>query len=306
METNFLGYDPNFLGEDLSVPIPKLPETTLQSVARQIENKDHIIPYGNFSLVQHATRKFPLLTASNIHASQFQKITRDEVGDGWKKDPRIPENMQLGLELYRAEKSDFDRGHMVKREDVQWGEAQSFALNAAQSTFYYTNAVPQHSRMNQRLWRKLEDYILHDEAIAQKLRINVFTGPVLRSSDPNFVTKVDEEFVKLPTLFWKIIYFTKSDGKLYRVGFLMGQKELLVKDKIIEIVSKSIDPFGEFEHGDTFQVNLSLIESLTQIDFPPAIEPKQDDRSVKLVLEQIEIPGSKMMGGKERIQGLTL
>src|SRR3546814_8573174 len=120
------------------------------------------------------------LTATNIDGLQFKKVPRK---DSWRKDTRISKEFQFGKELYTAPKSNFDKGHMTKREDVQWGETFGIAFNAANSTFYYTNAVPQHNDLNRVIWRSLEDYILHHETKKNELRLCVFTGTVLTVSN---------------------------------------------------------------------------------------------------------------------------
>src|SRR6185369_6425672 len=125
------------------------------------DNPDCIANYINYSVVLSRTRKFPFFTASNIDGAKFKKVKRK---DAWRKDKRINEKYQLGKELYGAEKSDFDRGHMTKREDVQWGDSVEEAKLGADSTFFFTNSVPQHAKLNQKIWLNLENYVLHKEA----------------------------------------------------------------------------------------------------------------------------------------------
>jgi len=187
---------------------------------------------------------------------------------------------------------------MVKREDVQWGKNIKEATTNARITFFYTNAVPQHADLNQKIWRTLEDYILHTETRANDLKISVFTGPVLSKNDPFFVTEVKGQKIKIPTLFWKIIYFTGMDKTLKRVGFLMGQKQLLIDDKVVipppvdefESIGVEQELFTDFEAAETYQVNVQTIENLTQMKFHQAKEPFEDERPLKLILEETEIP----------------
>ncbi|MBK8429509.1 MAG: DNA/RNA non-specific endonuclease [Lewinellaceae bacterium] len=98
---------------------------------------------------------------SHLCGSQYrrQALPRTAAAhDQWQLDPQDPWTA-MGSSLYSAHKSDFDKGHMTKREDAQWGQSDEEARNGALSTFYYTNAVPQVARLNQQLWRGLEDYI---------------------------------------------------------------------------------------------------------------------------------------------------
>ncbi|MDX2302289.1 MAG: DNA/RNA non-specific endonuclease [Microscillaceae bacterium] len=308
------GYQEDFMGEGLKVAFPVLDDKWQAEIAPVEGNKDNILHYLNYSLMQNALRRFPFYTATNILGNEFKKIARKQLfggSDQWEKDPRISEDHQWGKELYNAPKSDFDRGHMTKREDVQWGKEPEKAKLAAMSTFYYTNAVPQRKEVNQDIWRDLEDYILQDETVKKHLKINVFTGPVLKKDDPIFVSEVKGTHPQIPTLFWKIVYFTKNDGKLYRVAFLVGQRHLLEKEEIV-IILKDTEPnpledlFSKFEKAETYQVNIKTIEDLTGLRFTEALEPYQDKRPTALTLEEIEVRDTEYEKTVSYVNGLIL
>lgn len=291
MNDFYNGYQDTFLGAEI-----KLPEhgAYKETIAPAEDSIDGIVKYVNYSLIQSSLRRFPIFTASNIDGVQFQKAPRK---DNWRTDSRIARQHQWGPELYKAAKSNFDKGHMTKREDVQWGPTIALASLAADSTFYYTNAVPQHADLNQKVWRSLEDYILHTETRENNLRVSVFTGPVLNGKDPEFVTEVSGQKLQIPVVFWKIVYFKKADGKLYRAGFMMGQNSLLLKDGIIKEsmeleLGGEEDVFMNFEDADTYQVNIGTIELLTKLNFEPAIEPFTDNRKIKLILKDIDVQES--------------
>tara|TARA_R110002020_G_scaffold97708_5_gene233172 strand:+ start:1692 stop:2303 length:612 start_codon:yes stop_codon:yes gene_type:complete len=198
---------------------------------------------------------------------------------------------------------------MTKREDVQWGATQGLAQKAAHSTFYYTNAVPQHKDLNQQIWKSLEDYVLHTETRPKSLKVCVFTGPVLTKGDPPFVTRINGETVLLPILFWKVIVFPKDDGKLYRVGFIMGQRKLLVEHGIvdqIEAITADDELFMQFDDAATYQVNVPLIEKLTDLQLPMAIDTYKDERNIKLILEEVDIdPNAKRLSAEQTL-GFTI
>lgn len=279
----FQGYDENFISNK-NISLPKLNDDQINDVVRDKDGND-IIKYINYSLQLSATHKFPFYTATNIDGLLFKKVPRK---DNWRNDKRV-EDYQWGKELYSAPKSDFDRGHMTKREDVQWGETIGIALNAADSTFYYTNAVPQHKDLNRDIWRSLEDYILHTETKQNELRVCVFTGPVLSHSNPYFVTPINNKQIQIPSLFWKVVVFQKEDGNLYRVGFMMSQNKLLSKNAIVEELESDNELFMQFDDADTYQVNISLIEDITGLEIPKAIDSYSDERSLKLILKEIDI-----------------
>ena len=308
MKTTYKGFIENFLGEKHLVPLPELNTHLQESLAPVKGTLDNILRYPNYSVLQSATRRFPILTATNIDGKLFQTISRKDVGGSWKKEKRIKSSHQWGSELYQAENSDFDKGHMTKREDVQWGLEKEQAQFAAKETFYYTNAIPQHKDLNQVVWQQIENYILHDKTVDDRLKINVFTGPVLSPNDPFFVTEVRDVKVQIPVLFWKVVYYIKMDI-LHQVSFLVGQKEVLERNKIVE--SSLINTrggltttFTDFEDTETYQVEIGLLENLTGLTFPYAIDAFQDDRPQKLILQEVTVRG----GGEsyKMIEGLSI
>lgn len=286
----FKGFNHNFLIDDTvkeSVRFPILGMSHRSDLAPVNDNDKSSVNYLNYSVQLSASRKFPFFTASNINGQLLKRASRATV---WKKDERVKE-YQWGTELYSAAKSDFDKGHMTRREDVQWGKTPVLAQKAADSTFFYTNAVPQHKDLNQVIWKSLEDYILNTETRKESLKVCVFTGPVLSPNDPPFITEVKGERIQIPAIFWKVVVYPKSDGKLYRVGFMMSQRKLLIDNGIVEVlpqVTAEDQRFMQFEDAETYQVNISLIEQLADLKLPEAIDSYKDIRSSKLVIKEIE------------------
>lgn len=312
-----LGYKPVFLGKQFKVNLPQPGPVGKTDLARIEGSRSYIIRYPHHSVVLSKKRKFPWFTAVNIDGSKFRQVDRKSLfpggSDRWEVDQRV-QDFQWGPELYNVPHSDFDRGHLVKREDPQWGDSEEAATEAARSTFYYANCVPQVADLNQRVWRNLEDYILKKESASNKLKVNVFTGPVLSDEDPIFVNPVRGEDVQIPGMFWKVVYYT-SDGKtMSRVAFLMGQTQLLLERNIArprEDLEALPGPrfFNRFEDAATYQVNVGTVENLTGLTFEPAYEPYLDPRPVKIVLKEVEIGLERLAGVRDvdyEMVGLTL
>ncbi len=309
------GYQSDFLGAD--VPFPLIPADVQSQLAHLVdEPSSYEITYPKYSVVQHAVRRFPLFTASNVAGGDFKRLPRKELFHGtdkWSMESRIESDAQWGSALYRADHSDFDKGHMTKREDVQWGLSDDEAADAARHTFFYTNAAPQHKKVNRSIWRKIEDYILKTEAVGDRQRINVFTGPVMDEEDPVFVTPVKDATIQLPTLFWKVVYYLREDGELARVAFLVGQKYLLEKFKIVRRQPPKKKAtrarFLNFSQAQTYQIDVPLVEELTRLTFPPAIDAFTDERPKALILKNVNVRKRKRPGEAEEpgeILGLTL
>ena len=115
--------------------------------------------YTHFG-VKYSAAKLPIMTAVNIDGKHSIRIKREN--DKWFTDGRIPAEVQLGAANFKDLK--IDRGHMVRREDPNWGE-DAVAPQANDDTFHYVNAAAQHSRLNQgkTLWQGLENYVLRQQ-----------------------------------------------------------------------------------------------------------------------------------------------
>jgi endonuclease G len=175
---NYQGYQADFMGEGLEVPLPELVTAKQADLAPEL-------PYTHFSVYLSRSRRFPYFTATNVNGRLARKIPREQVfaggADRWEVDSRCP-GFQWGQLLYTAPQSDFQRGHMTKREDPQWGSTDEIARRAAQDTFKFSNCVPQVKSLNIKAWGQLEMYILRKKAIPDSKLVNIFTGPVLAAN----------------------------------------------------------------------------------------------------------------------------
>jgi len=219
------GFDASFLGAALPTPWPGLPAHWALDLATPSDHpaEPHELRYRHFGVKYSAKHKLPLITAVNIDGEFSRRIKRGS--DKWFIDGRLPAEIQLTSVNFKD--AEIDRGHMVRREDPNWGEAQE-AQTANDDTFHYVNAAAQHARLNQgkALWQGLENYIL-DSARTHGFRACIFTGPVLR--DPGG----DEEEIVIdgataPLEFWKMVATLDEDGKaLHATAYLLSQGQLL-------------------------------------------------------------------------------
>ncbi|WP_046744310.1 DNA/RNA non-specific endonuclease [Kordia zhangzhouensis] len=291
-----MGYQPNFFETHL-VEKPSISAEEKQKFSKaKLEVSDYFLPYQNFSVLQNPFRKFPYYSAVNIDGKHFYKLSRDSIFEGserWAKDKRIPHDTQWGNALYDAEKYDFDKGHLAKREDVQWGINREEARLAARSTFFYTNAMPQVSKLNRGVWKQIENYILHHEVIKNNMKICLFSGPVFRDDDPVFIKTVNEEQVQLPYLFWKVVYYVVND-KLHRAGFLTSQLRQMKKKRIVKPVTRSTGVqlnthFNKFKDAETYQVQVSFIEKMSGLSFEKANELYQKSSPEQIILSRVNV-----------------
>lgn len=211
--------------EPVPTPWPGLPDHLAQGLAEPSDNPSEAneLRYTHFGVKYSAAHKVPLVTAVNIDGKAAQRIKRGT--DRWFSDGRIPKAIQLGSTNFKD--AEIDRGHMVRREDPNWGEV---AQQANDDTFHYVNAAAQHSKLNQgkELWQGLENYIL-DNVRTHGFRACVFTGPILRDADDE-----EEEIVLdgavVPLEFWKLVATLDENDKLLRAtAYLLSQGQLIRK-----------------------------------------------------------------------------
>ncbi|WP_026898759.1 DNA/RNA non-specific endonuclease [Daejeonella oryzae] len=292
------GYKRNFI-KGFTVPLPRM-SRKLSSQRTGLKNtKQFEIKYTHHSIVMHKERKFAIISASNVDGNTWQPIIRK--GNFIKDTIHLTENSQFGNELYHAVKSvsgqsknDFDQGHLTSFQEILWG-SEDEKLQAAKDTFYFTNCVPQHSLLNKGAWKLLEQYILKTQADIHNLHVSVMTGPVLKDNDPIFIHKVNGETVRIPCAFWKVIYFKGTHG-LTCVGFMMSHKQLLIKDKTIEITEPFKIPskeeyFMDFKKAGTFQVNVKMIKKISGMGFKTkgVHFPYENDDAREIIYKRIEV-----------------
>ncbi|MFP3604673.1 DNA/RNA non-specific endonuclease [Paraburkholderia sp. SIMBA_053] len=236
-----LGYDETFLDQDQATLIVALPVAADESELAQSREGGTVLDYQNFSIAMHAKRRLARFTASNVTREPALRVhdatlatTRNALtglnkGDSekWFLDPRLDAKYQLPDVFFTKDRQAFDKGHIVRREDVAWGTTFEEFQRANGDSFHVTNCSPQGAHFNRsnlkmQNWGSLENLVLKSAATE---RLCVFAGPVLRDSDETFVGVGDGGSViraKIPSAFWKIVVARVGDG-LAAYGFVLQQ-----------------------------------------------------------------------------------
>jgi endonuclease G len=235
------GYDKDFL-PGFPVPVPK-PTGERAGDQLILEEGGSLLHYTHFSLSMSRSRKIALFTAVNMDGSRTVEIKRTP--DKWSYDGRVPLEGQLGEELY--EDNDLDRGHLVRREDPNWGNDEEAHI-ANGDTFHFTNCSPQMHAMNAVTWVGLENYVLKNARV-WKDRVTVFTGPVFTEDDLTY------RGVKIPLAFWKVLAFLSDSGRPSATAYMVDQENEL---------STLEAAFGRYK---TYQRSIRYVERLTGLDF---------------------------------------
>jgi endonuclease G len=226
--TSRRGFDPKFLG--VSTPLPRVRNTKLVAPMR---NRRKTIPYEHFSVALHRTRRLAIYAAANVDGRTVatrpepgRKYTRKELtglGDNdqekWVLDPRVSAEFQIPDSFYTKDNGAFDKGHIVRREDVCFGTSFAQVQRANGDTFHVTNCSPQRGNYNRSnlggIWGGLENFI---GAQADDEKYCIFAGPVLAPDDPVFKGST----VQIPRRFWKVVCAVKR-GRLQVFAFLLEQ-----------------------------------------------------------------------------------
>lgn len=256
------GYDDaDFLDEP--IPLPKLSEKLAAAVVevpsqyRDARSK-YLLNYHHYSVVMHRKRRIALYSAANVDGDRRFKFDRGK--DKWFIDDRIDDPqgplVQMGEELYRTANS--DRGHLTRYLDVAWGDDMDEARNATNDSFHFTNCALQLSDFNQSKdrWQGLERFILEEKARKEKRRMSVFTGPVLKRTDPVYQNRYMDYAIRIPLQFWKLCAIIRQDGSLSVTAFVLGQPDVT-----------EVEGFEEAIDAGAAQITVAHLEKLTGLDF---------------------------------------
>lgn len=292
------GYDAEFLGTTLAMPTvdhAKTAELYLASDYKLYFENTRNVPkidltglnpedpvvlnYHHYSLVMNKKYRMCMLTASNCdYRDEMRQDRRPRAefgGESWRVDRRIPIEFQLTDADIYAPAGNFDRGHIVRREDSCWGDVGLETEYANSDTYHWSNCTPQHELFNQEhpkgdeykgrvgIWGQFE------EALAAELDAGggqavIFAGPVL---DPAHMKVNDfgKGKVHYPLKFWKVAVVpmsTAHNPKLAAYGYVFDQSKA-IKEFGLDI--KEALALSAFTRQRT---KLMDISAMTGIHFP--------------------------------------
>ncbi|MGV6953848.1 DNA/RNA non-specific endonuclease [Pseudomonas chlororaphis] len=296
------GYDPGFLG--VPVPPPFVEGDQLTQLYRVGDYREHAasarnvpamrlshldddapleLPYHRYSLVMNKKYRMPMWAASN---ADYRPEVRGDArgrrgfgGESWRLDRRVPSRYQLTNSDIYAPAGNFDRGHIVRREDSCWGQPGIDTEYANADTYHWTNCTPQHELFNQEspdgaqyrnrkgIWGYFEGE-LAEQIEAGGGQAVIFAGPVLGDSC------VEQDFgkgpVHYPTRFWKIVIVPKDESRtpeLLAYGFLFDQSEV-IKEFGLDVQEAALDLAKAFQKQ---RATLADICQMAGISLAPSI-----------------------------------
>jgi endonuclease G len=226
---------------------------------RTLAQRDYVIHYDDDLLV-------PIWTGEKLVAARIGK-EKDRV-NCFRPDPRIPAEVSAGNSDY--DEPVYDRGHSIPDAD------QDSSLTAAVNTYMFTNMSPQTCQFNRGIWQIFEG-IVRLWAKEGRGTLYIISGSVFdrngdrrRDADSaasRMKSRNKKERVAVPTGFYKIVTFIKSDGSLETVSVLLPHNDTeLAGDPALQYLQAHVTTVAE-------------IERVTGLDFFPTGTPRLGESS---------------------------
>lgn len=271
------GYNPAFLDEGgtIVVPTPEVAAARLPEILRGDDGEPLVLKYHHFELMMNRERRLQMWSAVNVDYSPDRKVEgeRDSWGsDRWMPDPRIPAALQIFDADFYKPAGNIDRGHIVRREDNEWGDNDLEIEFANSDTFHWTNCTPQHEAFNQStpgrndktyrgmegIWGGFENHIQKSRK-GDGTRACILAGPILAANDPD--ADFGKGAIQYPIRFFKVVCVVEGaeNAKQLRVfAFILSQQDVVDRFGI-----ERLGP-GRFKR---YQVPLTQIETEAGLEF---------------------------------------
>jgi endonuclease G len=278
---NRKGYDPAFLDPDGTIRIPT-PEVIAERVGELVKDDDGaplVLKYHHFELVMNRVRKLQMWSAANIDYAPSRKMEGDRKSwgrDKWIPDPRLKGLDQIFDADFYKPAGNIDCGHIVRREDNEWGDSPLEIEFANSDTFHWTNCTPQHEAFNQAtpgmhdptyrgmvgIWGALENHIQRSRKDGDT-RACLLAGPILTAEDPQ--ADFGRGAIAYPLRFFKVVCVAEgaAGAKVLKVyAFILNQKDVVDRFGI-----ERFDPGKFLRH----QVSLKVVETEAGLKFDASL-----------------------------------
>jgi endonuclease G len=265
-----VGYNPDFIGEGIRVPLPTFNRSLGQSVLRKSELRDdQYSDHPHFTLVMNEHTRQLIYSAYNIDQTLFRPSVSGKGKRSWRNDATIGSANQLDNRYYADRTSasghkipnPYDRGHMVMRFNNMWGTSNQESDTAGKATFIYANSSLQHENLNRDEWKAIELDIVRNFQDDSNDKLSVFTGPIFGDLDRH-INLSDEDSPRVPSGFFKVICFQTKDiesaDNLGVLAFAVFQDDEVLRDKKGGKAIKT---------NTRYQVTISEIQQWTGINF---------------------------------------
>lgn len=201
--------------------------------------EEFIVKHTAYSLVYSEAHEQAKWVAYELTAAKT--VNTHERTDKFMVDPLVTTGSATDTDY---EKSGYDRGHLAPAADMGWSET------TVAESFYYSNMSPQEPGFNRGIWKKTEE-LVRNWAIENKL-IYVVTGPVLTAG----LKTIGPNEVSVPQYYYKVV-LDYSAPEIKGIGFIIPNT-------------------ASQRDVKTFAVSIDSVETVTGIDFFPALPDAEE------------------------------
>ncbi len=282
------GYNPDFIGYSLRIPMPKIADPTLlgQALSRTSLRSGLYSDHLNYTLLMNRDTRQLICSAHNIdqnaNIGQLEGLTKQQKKkfDGekiWTFDADIGEQFQLGDEYYADKAHSFgitvenpyDKGHMVMRNNAMWGSSLEEMDQAGKATYIFANSALQHKNLNRSEWQAIEMAIVGDLGLDSNGKLCVFTGPIWGPLDRIVHSTRTGHIGRVPSGFFKVICFhmkdPPDDNPLGVLTFAVFQDRNVIAQQAGGRIVKT---------DQRYQITITELEMLTGLKFDDEIRDR--------------------------------
>lgn len=205
--------------------------------------KEQIVEHEGYVLSFNSTYKVANWAAYELTGKEVQTQKSNRFNK-FLLDPAIKGGTALNEDYIH---SGYDRGHLVPAGDMKW------SAKAMRESFYLSNIIPQKPKLNQGIWKKLEEQIR--EWAIEDSALLITAGPVLR----NNLRRLGKSRVAIPDTMYKVIvspYGKEPKG----IAFLFANKG-----------------YGKTPL-QSLAIPIDSVEKITGIDFFPGLPDEMENK----------------------------
>lgn len=303
-----IGYQPDFIGKSLHIPMPRIADEQLlkEALSRTSLRSSLYSDHLNYTLMMNRETRQLICSAHNIDQTKnidwVEGLTEEQKerydgSKGWTYDADIGEQFQLGNEYYKDKVQSFgvtvenpyDKGHMVMRDNAMWGGSVPEMDEAGKATYIYANAALQHKNLNRSEWQAIEMDIVGELGLDSNGKLCVFTGPIWGPLDRIVHSTETGDIGRVPSGFFKVICFhmkdSPDDNSLGVLTFAVFQdRNVIAQQKGGRIVKTD----------QRYQITIMELERLTGLQFAdeirqrnPLIYQKETAEREKVVIRHL-------------------
>ncbi|KAL1279361.1 hypothetical protein QQF64_026034 [Cirrhinus molitorella] len=201
---------------------------------------------------------FPSNTDIRKRKSYTMSFSRATNNAEWVYEILNSETLEDNCKNIKPFRNDYHKGHLAAAANHRWCQEAKNDANL------FSNIIPQHKKLNQGMWKKLENHCRRIQRVNSDCNVHVYTGPLyLRETNDRYHRM--HELIKMnifgnkviPTHLFKVIIVENEDGTVKE------PKCYLIPNK--ETESKDLDDY-RLQHDDG-RPDIEFIERASGLNF---------------------------------------